>query len=478
MNAGAEMEIAVNDEALSRFRSRFSGDVLRDGYPGYEEARRVWNGMIETRPAVIARCAATDDVVEAVNFAREIGIRISPRGGGHNVAGTALCEDGLVVDLSQLKSIDIDPERRTARAGAGCTLGDLDQATQAFGLATPLGVVSETGIAGLTLGGGIGWLRRKHGLSCDNLVSVELVTADGSVLTASEEENDDLFWAIRGGGGSLGVVTSFEYRLHPVGPEVMFCFVLYPGDRAAKVLRFCDEYTRKAGDDVSPLGVLGHVPPVDLFPEDAHGLPYVAILALHPGEVEDGTATLAPLRELGDPIADLSGPMPYVEAQKTLDEDYPDGWRYYWKSVDLEELGGEALERLATHAAAAPSQHSTIDIWFQGGAMDRVGADATAFGARPSYLIGVEANWEAGQEAEDSANIAWARETVADLGRFSSGGGGYLNFPGFFEEGEELLRSSYGESNYRRLVSLKNAYDPSNLFGNLLGGDGAVRSTV
>jgi FAD/FMN-containing dehydrogenase len=458
------MTRAIDWEKLSAFRADLQGVVVLEGDDEYEEARSVWNGMIDTRPALVVLCEGTDDVVEAVRFARDERLPVSVRGGGHNVAGTSLVEDGLVIDLARMRGVEVDPDRRTARTGAGCTLGDLDAATQEFGLAAPLGVVSETGIAGLTLGGGIGWLRRKHGLSSDNLLSLEVVTADGSVRTASADENADLFWALRGGGGRLGVVTSFEYRLHPVGPEVFVCFVLYPAHRAEEVLRSCDTHTASAGDDVSPLGVLGHVPAADLFPEEAHGRPYVAIIAVHPEGGEEGATALAPLRALGDPIVDLSGPMPYVEAQKLLDEDYPDGWRYYWKSTGISELGSAVLERLSTHAAAAPSHHSTIDVWFHGGAMSRVEAGATAFGARPAYLVGVEANWETGQEAEDEANIAWARETVADLDPFSTGGA-YLNFPGLFEEGDELLRSSFGDENYRRLVQVTRTYDPTGLFG-------------
>jgi FAD/FMN-containing dehydrogenase len=362
--------------------------------------------------------AATDDVIEALAFARDHGLPVSVRGGGHNVAGTAVREAGLVLDMAQLKEIDVDVEARVVRAGAGATLGELDAATQEFGLATPLGVVSETGIAGLTLGGGIGWLRRKHGLSSDNLVSLEVVTADGDVLVASETDNPELYWALRGGGG-VGVVTSFEYRLHPVGPEVMVAFVLYAAARSGEILRFVDEYTSSVGDDVSPLAFLGHVPTADVFPDSAHGQPFVGVVALHPGSVEDGAAALGPLRGLGDPIAGLSGPMPYVEAQRLLDEDYPNGWRYYWKSVALDELGPEAIELLSVHAAAAPSHHSTIDVWYHGGAMDRIEPEATAFGPRPRYLVGVEANWE---EGDDEANIEGARATVADLARFLIGG--------------------------------------------------------
>jgi FAD/FMN-containing dehydrogenase len=297
-------------------------------------------------------------------------------------------------------------------------------------------------------------------------VSLEVVTANGQVLTASETENADLFWALRGGGGSFGVVTSFEYRLHPVGPDVMFAFVLYPGERADEVMAFGDEYTRVAPEEVSPLGILGRVPHAEAFPERWRGRPYAALAALYAGSTIEGERVLAPLREHGDPIVDLSGVMPYTEAQAILDEDYPDGWRYYWKSVDLDELDGAARSRLVAQADVAPSGHSTIDIWYHGGAMSRVGPEETAFGARPSYLIGVEANWE--EASDDSANIAWARSTVDDLRPFSSGGA-YLNFPGLYEEGDELLRASYGEHNYARLVAIKGKVDPAGVFAPLGG---------
>jgi FAD/FMN-containing dehydrogenase len=371
-----------------------------------------------------------------------------------------------------MKAARVDANGRAARAEGGVTLGELDAATQEHGLATPLGVVTRTGIAGLTLSGGIGWLRRKHGLAADNLVSAEIVTADGSALTASELENADLFWALRGGGGSFGVVTAFEYRLHEVGPDVMFAFILYPGARARDVLRSVDELTRTGPDEVSPLAFLGRVPRADAFPHESHGRPYVAVAAMYAGDPRQGEVVLAPLRGLGDPIVDLSAVMPYTEAQGFLDEDYPDGWRYYWKSADLDELGDAVLDRLVASAETAPSDHSTIDVWFNGGAMSRVGPEATAFGRRPAYLVGVEANWdEAG--VSDGANVDWARGAVADLTPFS-GGGAYLNFPGLFEEDDELLRASYGEANHARLVEIKNAYDPGNVFG----ADGAIRATV
>jgi FAD/FMN-containing dehydrogenase len=459
----------VTTETLDVLRDEARGAVLAPGDAGYDGARALWNGMIDLRPAVLVQPESADDVAAAIRFARERGLTVTARGGGHGVAGNALTDGGLVVDLRRLKSVEVDPVSRTVRAGGGVTLGELDAATQAHGLATPLGVVTKTGIAGLTLSGGIGWLRRKHGLSADNLVSLEVVVADGRVLTASETENAELFWALRGGGGSFGVVTELEYRLHQVGPDVAVAFVLYPGKRAAEVLRAVDEYTSSAPEDVSPLAFLGHVPAGDPFPVEAHGLPYVAVAAVHPGEVEEGERVLRPVRELGDPLADLSGVLPYVEVQGLLDEDYPDGWRYYWKSVGLDELAEEALERIAAHAWSAPSHHSTLDIWYHGGAMGRVDPEATAFGRRPAYLIGVEANWEPGHP--DDENVAWAREAVDDLGRFSTGGA-YLNFPGQFEEGDELLRASYGARNYERLVALKTELDP----GNLIGGTGAIRA--
>ena len=458
--AGADS--TLDEVVVERFGSKLRGELLRSGDTEYEEARALWNGVIDRRPALIVRCAAVEDVVETVNFARKNDLRLAVRGGGHNVAGTASAEGGLVLDLSNMKSIEVDPERHTVRAAAGATIGELDEETQQHGLATPMGVVSETGIAGLTLNGGMGHLRRKHGLSSDNLLSVELVTADGRLLTASEEENPELFWAVRGGGGNFGVVTSFEYQLHPVGPEVMCAFVFYPGDRARDVLRSAEGYVAKAPDEVSPLSFLGRVPRVEDFPKEWHGEQFVAFLAVYAGPVEEGEGALRPLRELGDPIADFSGLMPYTEVQKLLDEDYPDGWRYYWKSVNVDELDDGVIEALIEHAQATPSDHSTIDLWFQGGAMGHIGADESAFGDRSApILVGIEANWEP-EPQEDEANIAWARACYSDLRRFS-GGGMYLNFPGFLEEGQGLMRDAYG-GNYERLVTLKNQYDPANIF--------------
>ena len=366
-----------------------------------------------------------------------------------------------MIDLSPMKRIEVDADGATVRAQGGCTLGDLDRETQRHGLATPLGVVTKTGIAGLTLSGGMGWLRRKHGLSCDNLVSAQIVTADGDLLTASDEENADLFWAIRGGGGNFGVVTSFEYRLHPVGPDVFVCFVLYPAERAGLVLPFCERYLTETEEELAPIGILGRVPEAEDFPPEAHGDLYVALLAPYPGDPVEGERIVRPLRKLGDPIADLSGAMRWTEAQSMLDDDYPDGWRYYWKSVNMPELSDDVIERLVEHAAAAPSPHSTIDVWYQGGAVARIDEEATPFAnRREPYLLGIEGNWEAESASEE--NVVWVREMFADM-RSLSRGGVYLNFPGFLEEGEQLLQEGYG-TNYERLRGLKSRHDPANLF--------------
>jgi FAD/FMN-containing dehydrogenase len=447
---------------LAGLGAKLQGRLIEPSDPEYEGSRALWNGMIDRRPLAIARCANVTDVVACVDAAREQGVALAVRGGGHNVAGLASADGGLVADLSSMNGIEVDERARTVRAGAGVRLGGLDAATQAFGLAVPLGVVSETGIAGLTLSGGVGWLRRAFGMTCDNLLEAEVVTADGRVVTASEGEHADLLWGLRGGGGNFGIVTSFTYRLHPVGPEVMFFFVLYPGDRSAEILRACEAYTSEAPDEVSPLAFLGRVPRAEAFPAAWHGEPYAAVAALYAGAAERGESVLQPLRELGDPIVDFSGRMPYVEAQKVLDEDYPQGWRYYWKSISLHALDDDAIAGVVSHAEAAPSDHSTIDVWYHGGAMERVGAAETAFGDRSARIwIAPEANWQ--DPSDDDANIAWAREVVDDVRRTSGGSGAYLNFPGLLEEGERQVREAFGD-NYERLVALKTAYDPQNLF--------------
>ena len=438
----------------------FEGEIVTPEDPTYDEARAIWNGVIDRRPAIIARCGSTADVVVALRSARDRGLTVAVRGGGHNVAGMGSVDGGLVIDLSPMRAVDVDPASAVARVAGGATLHDLDAATQVHGLATPVGIVSETGVAGLTLSGGMGWQRRKHGLSCDNLRSAQAVTADGQVVMASADEHADLFWGLRGGGGNFGIVTSFWFKIHPVGPDVAVAFVLYPAERAEDVFGGCDAWTAAAPEDVSPLAFFGRVPPVETFPAELHGRAFAAVGAVHPNAPE-GEDLLRPLRELAEPLLDLSSTMSYVDAQTLLDEDYPKGARYYWKSINLRGLGDGALTQLEGSAAEAPSGLSTIDVWYQGGAMGRVGAEATAFGDRSApILIGVEANWE--DPADDEANIAWARACIEDLRPFSSGGS-YLNFPGFLEEGEAQVRDAYG-ANLERLVRVKSAYDPDNVF--------------
>lgn len=453
----------LSEDITQEFENSLAGELITQDDDTYDEHRGVWNGMIDKKPTLIARCLNVDDVIEAVNFARTHNLLIAVRGGGHNVAGSAVCDDGLVIDLSPMRAVQVDPNRRTARAGGGATWADVDKATQAHGLATPGGVVSETGIAGLTLGGGIGWLRRKFGLSSDNLISADVVTADGRLVKASKTENPDLFWGLKGGGGNFGVVTSFEYQLHPVGPEVMFVFTLYHGSKIREALRFYDNYCTTAPDEVSSFAICGDVPEDDVFPKEIHSEPYVLFAACYAGPVEDGQRIMQPLREFDEPMVDFSGPMSYAdEVQTILDEDYPEGeLHYYWKSLYLESLDDEVIEGIVACNEKRLSSLSTVDIWHMGGAIRRVSADESAFGGRQApYLLGVEANWDPVED--DEANIAWTRACVADMQKFSDGSQ-YLNFPGFLEEGETMLQTTFGQK-YKRLVALKNKYDPTNLF--------------
>ncbi len=458
----AQQPLILREDTIRAFTSRLQGQLIRPGDDQYEEARKVWNGMIDKRPAGIIRCANTTDVITAVNFARDNHLLVAVRGGGHNVAGTAVCDNGVVIDLSALKAIHVDPQARLVRAGGGVTWGELDQSTQPFGLATPGGVVSDTGIAGLTLGGGIGWLRRKWGLSCDNLVAVEIVTADGRLIKASATDNSDLFWGLHGAGGNFGIVTTFEYRLYPVRPDVMFAFVFYHGKKAKETLQFYRDYTQFAPDEVSSFAIVGTIPRTEAYPEEVRDQPYVLLAALYAGPVEEGKRVLQPLREFDIPFLDFSAPMPYVQVQALLDEDYPTGiLRYYWKSLYLGTLSDDALDRLLASAQCRPSALSTVDIWHMGGAVSRISASESACSGRQAlYMLGVEANWEV--SGKDAANLAWARTCIAAMQPFSDGSE-YLNFPGLLEHDEETLRRMFG-ANYERLVELKNRYDPSNLF--------------
>jgi len=456
--------VSIPDAEIAAFEARLAGKLIRPQDAGYDEARAVWNGMIDRYPALIAHCVVTSDVVAAVDFARENNLLIAVRGGGHNVAGHGTCDGGLVIDLSGLKSIEVDEQNRVAFAGGGIVWGELDAATQQYGLATPGGVFSETGIAGLTLGGGLGWLRSKYGLSSDNLIGAEVVTADGSIVYASENENTDLLWGLRGGGGNFGIVTRFEYRLHPVGPEVMFVFVLHDaeGDKLKHAIQLYRDFSETAPDEVSTIFASGIVPPEEkLFPVEIHGRPFALFGALYAGDPEAGKAIIQPLLDFGEPLVDFSGVMPYVEAQKAFDEDYPNGMHYYWKSLNLTELNDEAIDRFVKHAQKQPSVFSTVDLWHIGGAVKRGSAEDSAFNGRHAkFLLNPEANWE--EAEDDEANITWVRDIIADMQEFSDGSR-YLNFAGFQEEGDAMMQKAFGPQ-YAHLVALKNKYDPNNLF--------------
>lgn len=454
----------LDASTVQSLAGQVKGPVILPDDAAYDEARKVWNGMIDRYPALIVRPLDVSDVIAAVNFAREHDLLLSVRGGGHNVAGHATNDGGIVIDLAEMKQIEVDPAGRTVRVGGGATWGDVDAATQPHGLATPGGVYSRTGIAGLTLGGGYGWLRSTYGLSCDNLIAAEVVTADGRLVHASATENPDLLWGLRGGGGNFGIVTTFEFRLHPVGPDVMFVFVFHDGrgeDAMKRALRLYRDFSETAPDEANTIAALGQIPPDEHFPEELHRTPFAAFGGLYVGPVDEGEKVLRPLRDLGTPLLDFSGVMPYVEAQRAFDADYPDGLRYYWKSLNLTRLDEDAIERIVRHARQQPSPFSTTDLWHVGGAVKRAGPDESAFSGRDAaFLLSPEANWL--DAADDEANLRWVRDFVADMAPFSDGSR-YLNFAGFQEEGDDMIRASYG-AQYARLQALKRQYDPGNLF--------------
>lgn len=444
-----------SDYAVQKLRTSVSGELLCPEHPKYSEVRKIWNEMIDRRPSVIARCTSTADVVKCVNFARENELLLSVRAGGHNVAGKAVCDGGIMIDLSLMKDISIEPSLRIARAQPGLRLSEFDKTTQAYGLATTLGVVSNTGIAGLTLGGGVGWLARKYGLACDNLLSVEIVTADGKLLKASDSDNEDLFWGLKGGGGNFGIVTSFEYKLHPVGPQVLAGMVLHPFERAKEVLEFYREYSASIPDEMNTICAL------ITSPEGRHTV--AIIVCYHGSSMEAGHRALKPLREeVWSESIDLIKPMSYLEAQSMLDMAIPpSGFRSYWKSHFMCTIPDSAIETMISHFANVPSQHTAVLFQQFGGAVSRIGDDATAFGQRQDrqYDFIVLSLWQG--SSLDDANISWTKEFWKAMRPFSRGGV-YVNNLGD-DEPEERIRAAYGK-NHDRLVSLKRKYDPANLF--------------
>jgi FAD/FMN-containing dehydrogenase len=452
--------VELEPEVVASVAAGLDGALIDRTSSDYDEIRLIWNGMIDKHPALIAMCESNADVVATLRFARAHDLVMSVRSGGHNAAGASLCDDGIVIDLSTMSNAVVDPETARVRAGGGTTIGQLDAATQPHGLAVPLGVVTETGVAGLTLGGGYGWLRRAHGLSCDNLLAAEVVLADGTVVRASESERPDLLWGLRGGGGNFGIVTEFEYQAHPVGPDVFFAVVMHATADAGAALRFSRKWSTTAADDISAIGVLWQAPVIDEIPVEHHGTPIVTFVAMHRGPAVEGEAALAPLREFGTPIADLSSVMPFLEVQQFFDEDYPKHiLRYYWTSSYLTALPDELIDRLIELNESMPSPHSNLDLWQGGGAAARVPADATAFGDRSAaFMLAIEANWD--EAAEDNTNITWAHDAL-QAGEPWATGGRYANFPGAYEESQE---PDFFGGNHDRVQAVKAQYDPDNIF--------------
>jgi FAD/FMN-containing dehydrogenase len=427
---------------------------------GYDDARSIWNAMIDRRPALIARCLGVADVVTCVNFAREHGVMLSIKGGGHNISGLALCEGGLMLDMSRMRGVWVDPTTRTAHAQAGCLLGDVDRETQVHGLAAVLGFVSNTGIAGLTLGGGFGYLTRRFGWTSDNVLSMEVTTADGRVVRASEKDNADLFWGLRGGGGNFGVVTGFEYKLHAVGPEIIAGAIAWRAESAPEVLEMFRTLAAQAPPELTCVAALRMAPPAPWLQKEIHGKPIVALFVCHTGEVSEGEKLAAPIKAFGSPVGDIIQRRPYVSQQSLLDATQPKGRRYYWKSEYLPDLKPELLAMAIKHAEAIASPHSAILLFPVNGALNRLPNDHSAVGNREvGYAPNIAASWEKAED--DKTNIDWARSAWRDMRSFSTGAT-YVNFL-TEEEGDERIHAAYG-NNYERLVEVKTKWDPGNLF--------------
>src|SRR5579884_669835 len=441
----------------SQLRSTLKGEVIVSSDRGYDEARKVWNGMIDRHPSAVLRCTNTNDIITALRFARERGVSVAVRGGGHNVAGFGTCDYGIVIDLSRMKRIEVDPKAKLVRAQPGLTWGDFDRATQEHGLATTGGLVSTTGIAGFTLGGGIGWLVRQHGLTIDNLVSVEMVTADGSVVRASDTENPELLWGVKGGGGNFGIITSFEYRLHAVGPLVYGGAFFFPVDRAEEVLRTYSSIAHGFPDELTTLVAFLTAPPAPFIPQPIQGTKMIAIALCYNGPAETGAEVVSPLRML-KPSVDLVGPIPYLELQKMFDAGSPFGIRAYWKTSYLKELSDGAIRTLVSHASKMVSPLSQLHIHHLGGAVSRTSGGGCFAHRDTPFVLNFVGEWVS--PAEDASNITWVRDAWEGMKPYSTGTP-YVNFLG--SEGGDQVRAAYGE-NYARLAELKRKYDPENFF--------------
>jgi FAD/FMN-containing dehydrogenase len=452
-------ETTVDDAALSALDGTLSGRLIRPGDPDYDEARALWNAMIDRRPGVIARVRDVSDVARSVRFAKDHDLLLAIKGAGHNIAGRGVCDGGMVIDFAEMKNIDVDPGSRIARVEAGCTLGDLDAATQPHGLAIPVGINSTTGIAGLTLGGGFGWLSRKHGLTVDSLRSAQVVTADGEEITASETENPDLFWAIRGGGGNFGVVTSFDFALHPLGPEIFSGLVIHSFDQAEPILKEYRRVVAGAPDEVTTWAVLRKAPPLPFLPEEWHGKHVLILAGLYAGDPSDGEEAFKEIRGLGNPIVDVMGPHDFSAWQQAFDPLLTPGARNYWKSHDLTELSDGLIDTLTRYSSKLPSDATEIFVAHLGGAVNRIPDDATAYPHRDvEFVINVHARWD--EPAEDARCMEWAREFFHASAPFATGGV-YVNF--MPEDEEDRTGGAFG-ANLVRLSRVKQRYDPDNFF--------------
>jgi FAD/FMN-containing dehydrogenase len=443
-------------------RKTLRGELLDPGSAAYDAARVIWNGMIDRRPALIARCRNAADVMASVSYARDHSLVISVRGGGHNVAGYSVCDDGLMIDLSLMNGVRVDPSLDLAIVEGGAVWADVDAATTAFGRATPGGLISATGVAGLTLSGGIGWLRGTRGLSCDNLLAADVITASGRLIRASETENPDLLWALKGGGGNFGIVVSFEFKLHPIASETMFCAPVYPEESANEILPKWRDYMASAPEEVTGLAEFSTIPKDEAYPENTWGRRVVALATVYDGPAEEGERITQPLRAFAEPLLDFSGRMPYRELQTLYDGLFPKGRdRCYWKSTYLKGLDAITIAEVTKQLATRPSEMTYASIWKFGGAVQRVASNATAFGDRSMpFMFSLDAIWS--DAADDNRNIDWVRDCWQGMQRFSTGRM-YLNFPGL-GEGENLVRNAFGSETYRQLQEVKRKYDPNNIF--------------
>jgi len=449
----------LDETALTALAGSFRGQLVRPSDPTYDEHRKIWNGSIDRSPALIARCAGVADVMAAVRFAMDNGVVAAIRSGGHSFPGHSVCDGGLVIDLGLMKGIRVDPDGRTARAQAGVLLGDLDRETQAFGLAVPAGIVTHTGLAGLTLGGGIGWLMRKYGLTVDQLLSVDLITADAEFVKASESENPDLFWGVRGAGGNFGIVTEFEFRLNPVGPIVLAGPIFWPMEASPTVLRFYRDWITDVPEELTTIVVHRMMPPLPVIPPDLHGKPVVTVICCYAGPVEEGEKVIRPMKEFGSPILDLCTPKPFTAHQAMFDPSFPQGWWYYFRSCDIAELTDEVIDIVAERATQMTSPLTAFPIFQLGGAISRVGENDTAFNGRSSgHTININAT-TATREGFDEER-EWSKGLWSALQPYHTSV--YVNF--LMEEGEERIRQAYGGERYDRLKALKRRYDPDNFF--------------